>query len=126
MPAKKFKVVNIVKSSINESDGGASSWQCTCMSLLSILYSKFKRVSLWSKNDLDLILVLGDKLYKDNITSEYLSFKELPRCIALTTNISITVFSIISDFFTKNFDQSSTCFVINFHSVHSYGNVSST
>ena len=53
--------------------GDSSGRQCSCIALPVI-----KDVSRWSENDLDLILVNGDQLYKNQNTDIYLLATELP------------------------------------------------
>ena len=52
--------------------------QCTCMALFAIAYTSFKRLGIWKKCDLDVILVNGDQLYKSLNRTDYLSVTDLP------------------------------------------------
>ena len=39
--------------------------QCTCMMLFEIAYASFRRLDIWKKYDLDIILITGEQLYRN-------------------------------------------------------------
>ncbi|XP_057309679.1 uncharacterized protein LOC130647739 [Hydractinia symbiolongicarpus] len=57
--------------------------QCTCISLYASLFSFFKHVSRWTKNDINCVLEKGDNLYKLQNTTQFLTCTELPRTVSL-------------------------------------------
>ena len=67
-----FHQVNVEKF------GDANGRQCTCMAVFSIEYANFKRLGIWKKCDLDVILMNGDQLYKGLDRTDYLSVTNLP------------------------------------------------
>ena len=48
------------------------------MTLFAIAYTGFKRLGIWKKCDLDVILMNGDQLYKSLDRTDYLSVTNLP------------------------------------------------
>lgn len=44
-----------------EKFGDTAGRQCTCMALFAIAYASFKKLNIWGKCDLDIILVNGDQ-----------------------------------------------------------------
>ena len=52
--------------------------QCTCMALFAIVYVSFKRLGIWKKCDLDVILMNGDQLYRSLDRTDYLSVTYFP------------------------------------------------
>ena len=48
----------------NSKFGETAGMQCSCSSILSICYSKFRKISLWKYHDLDFILNEADKNFK--------------------------------------------------------------
>ena len=61
--------------------------QCACNALFSIFWSNIRSVSFWTTNDLDKILIEGDRIYKALNRQGYLSVDDLP------TDIEIAEFS---------------------------------
>ena len=48
------------------------------MARLAIAYVSFKRLGIWKKFDLDVILTNGDQLYESSDRTDYLSVTDLP------------------------------------------------
>ena len=46
--------------------------------LFAIAYASFKRLGIWKKCDLDVILMNGDQLHKSLDRTDYLSVTDLP------------------------------------------------
>ena len=44
--------------------GATSGRQCSCITLYAIVFSSLKVIHRWQQEDLDLVLFLGDELYK--------------------------------------------------------------
>lgn len=65
----------------NNRFGYTSGSQCACNSLFSIFWSNIRGLSSWASDDLDKLLIEGDRIYKSLNTLNYLSVDDLPNCI---------------------------------------------
>eukprot|EP00111_Clytia_hemisphaerica_P000150 TCONS_00000347-protein len=78
MPA--YQVSKAVLGSFNQANreifGQTAGTQCSANCLYAIFWSYVRRTSIWKTNDLDKILIEGDKLYKQLNTNDYLSEKK--------------------------------------------------
>jgi len=87
-------VYNIIKSVLgnfnqgNERFGHTAGTQCACNALFSIFWSNIRSVSCWTTNDLDKILIEGDRIYKSLNTQGYLSAEDRPTHIEISEIIS--------------------------------------
>ena len=76
----------IVRATHHQGDdryGISSGMQCSCMALMSVCWTLFKRVVLWDSFELDSILENGDQLYKTIQIFRYLSIDDLPSYLHL-------------------------------------------
>ena len=64
--------------------------QCSCMSLVSVIWTLFKSPGLWDKYDLDSILDKGNQLFKLIGKFRYFGMKNLPQEFSIE-NYSINV-----------------------------------
>ena len=80
-------IAKIVRASHHQGDsryGISSGMQCSCMSLMSICWTMFKKlVARWDMFELDSILENGDKLFKDIQLFRYLGIDDLPHHFVL-------------------------------------------
>ena len=64
----EYILVNTIQGSFHQGNvekfGDTAGRQCTCMTLFAIGYASFKRLGIWKKCDLDVILMNGNQLYK--------------------------------------------------------------
>ena len=70
-----YKPLKVIQGSFHQADlrfGYTAGIQCSCNSIISICYAKFRKISLWKYHDLDYILEQGDANFKQ------LGFKEMP------------------------------------------------
>ena len=58
--------------------GPNSGKQCSCIALYSIAYSTLKSLCRWSSNDLDIIVVNGNQVFKKVNIDNHLMVSELP------------------------------------------------
>ena len=88
-----FNISEYVLGSFHQGNsrfGRTAGTQCACNSLFAIFLSNIRNVTLWSKNDLDTILIEGDCIYKSLNTNDFLAADELPRSLnfgGLQTNV---------------------------------------
>ena len=71
------------QSSFILSSQGYVNKQCLCIALYAIVFSSLIVIHRWQQEDLDLVLFLGDELYKRFNTQKYLSATDLPTNILL-------------------------------------------
>ena len=78
----EYILVNSMQGSFHQGNvekfGDTTGRQCTCMALFEIAYGSFKRLGIWKKCNLDVILMNGDMLYKSLDRTNYLSVTDLP------------------------------------------------
>ena len=78
----EYILVNSIQGSFHlgnvEKFGDTAGRQCTCMVLFAIAYASFKRLRIWKKCELDVILMNGDQLYKSLDRIDSLSVTDLP------------------------------------------------
>ena len=55
------------------------------MHMYAIVYASFKRLGIWKKCDLDVILMNGDQLYKSLDRTDYLSVTYLPETFQIVS-----------------------------------------
>ena len=55
------------------------------MHMYVIVYASFKRLGIWKKCDLDVILINGDQLYKSLDKTDYLSVTYLPETFQIVS-----------------------------------------
>ena len=70
-----YNILKLVQGSFNQGHpkyGETTGRQCVCNSIISIVWSKIRKVSLWRQSDLDLILDKSDKLCKSLDIDRYL------------------------------------------------------
>jgi len=82
IPELPYSVLKCIKATFNQGNekfGHTSGRQCTCIGLFSICFSFFKQVSFSNQNDLEYLIEQGDKLYKSQNTTLFLSCGEPPR-----------------------------------------------
>lgn len=99
-----YKIISCVSASFSQSSDRfqPTGSQCTCITLYGICFSVFKSVSTWNKKDLDYVIENGDRLYKLQNTSDFLSCPDLPRSLKIcdvmvTVNFDINLFDFLSD-----------------------------
>ena len=76
-----YNILKLVQGSFNQGHpkyGETARRQCVCNSIISIVWSKIRKVSLWRQSDLDLILDKGDKLCKSLDIDRYLDIDDIP------------------------------------------------
>ena len=75
----EYILVNSMQGSFHQGNvekfGDTTGRQCTCMALFAIAYGSFKRLGIWKKCDLDVILMNGDMFYKSLYRTNYLSYR---------------------------------------------------
>ena len=89
-------IAKIVRASHHQGDsryGISSGMQCSCMALMSICWTLFKRVALFDCLELDSILENGDQLFKTIQLFRYLGIDDLPTSFYFQ-RMSILKFSI--------------------------------
>ena len=67
----------------NNKFGDSAGKQCTCCSLFSIAFTLTKSPGHWDSHDLDFIVNMGDRIYKEVNIPTYLALTELPHEISL-------------------------------------------
>ena len=87
-----YVILNSIQASFHQGYvnifGATRGGQCSCIALYAIVFSSLKVIHRWQQEDLDLVLFLGDELYKSLNTQQYLSGADLP------TNISVCIAQI--------------------------------
>ena len=66
--SKSYSVIKIVQGSYkqgHERFGTTTGMECTYISLFSLCWSVIGKVSIWQSHDLDYIIYIGYKIYKD-------------------------------------------------------------
>ena len=63
--------------------GATSGGQCSCMALYAIVLPSLKVIHSWQQEGLDLVLFLGDELYKSLNTQQYLCATDLQNNISV-------------------------------------------
>ena len=79
-----YNILKAVLGSFNQGNirfGSTAGRQCACNALFSVFWSNVRSVYFWTRNDLDKILIEGDRIYKSLNTHSYLSVDELPSTI---------------------------------------------
>ena len=77
-----------------EKFGDTAGRHCTCMSLFAIAYDSFKRLGIWNKCDLGVVLMRGDQLYKSLDRTDSLSvtdFSETFQVGSVQVNIEYNI-----------------------------------
>ena len=85
-PGPTFKILKVIQGSFHQGHpkfGHTAGIQCACNSLYALCWSVIKRVSVWTKSDLDYVLENGDCLYKSLNTNLTLNVDELPRNVTI-------------------------------------------
>ena len=83
-------ISNVVKASHHQADeryGQTRGIQCSCMALIAVCWSLFKKVSLWSSFELDSILLNGDFLFKALKKNRILDVEDLPQSFLIKDSI---------------------------------------
>lgn len=63
-----YNISKVVQGSFCQSNqvfGESAGLQCAAMSLASVCWLKIKAINYWTKSDLDDVLKIGDKIFKD-------------------------------------------------------------
>ena len=63
--------------------GATASFQCSCMSLMSVCWNIVISVTTWDGTDLDMILENGDQLFKSLNQYRLLGIDNLPRTVSI-------------------------------------------
>ena len=71
--------------------GAIASFQCSCMSLISVCWNIVISVTTWDGTDLDMILENGDQLFKSLNQYRLLGIDNLPRTVSIH-NYSVDIF----------------------------------
>ena len=84
---------SVTYGNFNQGDqrfGNSAGKQCACISLFSTIFSQLKETGKWKSLDLDLILVCGDKIYKDLSINRILGVEDLSKTINLIKKLQQT------------------------------------
>ena len=96
---RDYTIIKLVQETQYRGDvryGASLGIQCSCMSLVSVIWTLFKSPGLWDKYDLDSILDKGDQLFKLIGKFRYFGMKNLPQ------EFSIENYSINVEFLENN------------------------
>lgn len=77
-----FKIIKVVQTSHHQTDARydvSRGIQCSCTSLMPIIWTSFKLPHFWELIDLDSISQKGDKIFKSINKFSYLGVEDVPQ-----------------------------------------------
>ena len=76
--------------------------QCSCNTLVSLCYSKFRTINLWKTHDLDYILNEGDSNFKRLGFTEYPFIDQFPKNVFIEGQECNINFYVVDGEFNSN------------------------
>ena len=106
MSGLNYQPLKVINGSFHQADlrfGYTAGIQCSCSTIISICYSKFRKLCLWKFHDLDYILNQGDANFKQLGFTKSPYVDEFPRQLMLENYLcSIDCFMHHGEFVSKD------------------------
>ena len=105
--AEPYRIAGIVQATFSqghETFGVVRGIQCTSISFYSVCFSSFKPILEWLSDDLEYVIIKGDRLYKEQNRLALLSCVDLPRITDIeNVKVTMTFLANVFGFLTENY-----------------------